>query len=228
MHASDKATDSDTRHGRIVHHHRPAAPGRDAPLPGLLGLQSTAGNAAVVQMLRQTGQPSTGGAPQVQRMDAVRKQFNAATSLFALRRDEAAPGAPRQQAVKHIRDLLKDKGLEGEDTVGARVADSIDGIKTVAGEHGSREIHRVFMDPKLAELYAIPNNDPRAPEAHKRIAAAELEYWNAEHRKDPSAGTKIATDVDLATRARLQQNVGGVTSHMRQMQAAFHKEMENR
>ncbi|MFD6431471.1 hypothetical protein [Streptomyces venezuelae] len=36
---------------------RPAAPA-DTPLPGLLGLQGAAGNAAVVQMLRRAGQPA--------------------------------------------------------------------------------------------------------------------------------------------------------------------------
>ncbi|MFI7320137.1 hypothetical protein [Streptomyces venezuelae] len=36
---------------------RPAAPA-DAPLQGLLGLQGSAGNAAVVQMLRRAGQPA--------------------------------------------------------------------------------------------------------------------------------------------------------------------------
>ncbi|MFD5426754.1 DUF4157 domain-containing protein [Streptomyces sp. NPDC127084] len=169
----------------------------------------------------------TGGAPQVQRMEAIKKQVKAATSLFGLAKDEVAPGAPRQRAVKHIRDLLKEQGLEGEDTVGSRVADAIDGIKTVGGERGSRTIHEVFTRPELAELYAIPNSDPRAPEAHKRIAAMELAYWQAEHQRAPSEGTRIATQVDVATRVQLQQSVGATTAYMRRFGSAFDRDMGN-
>ncbi|AZQ38559.1 DUF4157 domain-containing protein [Streptomyces cyaneochromogenes] len=166
-----------------------------------------------------------GEAPQVQRMEAIKKQASAALSLFGLRRDEVAPGAPRQKAAQHIRDVLKARGLEGEDTVGSRVADAIDGIRTVAGEHGSRDIHTVFTQPELAELYAIPNSDPRSKDAHEKIAECEREYWLAQHKANPTRGTQIAIDVDVQTRVRLQRTVGGTTSYMRQFQEAFRKSM---
>ncbi|MFE2374517.1 DUF4157 domain-containing protein [Streptomyces sp. NPDC059398] len=53
MHSSDRDIDANAGHGRIPTHRSPAR--TDAPLPGLLGLQGNAGNAAVVQMLRQSG-----------------------------------------------------------------------------------------------------------------------------------------------------------------------------
>ncbi|MGW8784029.1 eCIS core domain-containing protein [Streptomyces sp. NPDC055796] len=174
------------------------------------------------------GDARTGGVPQVQRMEAIKKQLSAAASIFGLRQDEVSPGAPRQTAAKHIRDELKARGLEGQDTVGARVADAIDGIKTVAGEHGARDIHSVFTRAELAELYAIPSNDPRAKEAHERIAAMEYAYWTAQHQANPTRGTQIAIGVDVQTRVGLQQTVGGTTAYMRQFQEAFRRDMENR
>ncbi|WP_420714810.1 DUF4157 domain-containing protein [Streptomyces sp. WM6372] len=173
------------------------------------------------------GEARTDGVPQVQRMEAIRKQFSAAASIFGLRRDEVSPGAPRQTAAKHIRDQLKERGLEGEDTVGARVADAIDGIKTVAGEHGARDIHSVFTRAELTELYAIPSNDPRADQAHARIAAIEYAYWSAQHAARPTRGTQIAVGVDVQTRVGLQKTVGGTTAYMRQFQKAFREDMEN-
>ncbi|MFF0217291.1 eCIS core domain-containing protein [Streptomyces vinaceus] len=174
------------------------------------------------------GTVRTDGVPQVQRMEAIKKQISAAASIFGLRQDEVSPGAPRQKAAKHIRDELKARGLEGQDTVGSRVADAIDGIKTVAGEHGARDIHSVFTRAELAELYAIPSNDPRAKEAHERIAAMEYAYWTAQHQANPTRGTQIAVGVDVQTRVGLQQTVGGTTAYMRQFQEAFRKDMENR
>ncbi|WP_159774630.1 eCIS core domain-containing protein [Streptomyces sp. HM190] len=165
------------------------------------------------------------GAPQVQRMEMIKKQVSAAVSIFGLRRDEVAPGTPRQKAAQYIRDMLKEQGLEGKDTVGSSVADAIDGIRTVAGEHGARDIHTVFMRPEMAELYAIPNNDPRAKEAHEKIAEQELAYWRAQHQAKPTRGTQIAIGVDVKTRAGLQRTVGGTTSYMRQFQEAFRKDM---
>ncbi|WP_406145101.1 DUF4157 domain-containing protein [Streptomyces sp. NBC_01012] len=180
------------------------------------------------EALRDTAEaPRTGEAPPVQRMEEIKKQIGAAAGLFSLRSDTVAPGAPRQKAIQHIRGVLKEEGLEGQDTVGARVADAIDGIKTVAGEHGSREIDKVFANPAFKELYKIPNDDPRAKAAHKAIAEQEYAYWSAEHAKSPSEGTRVATSVDVATRVGLQQRVGATTQYMRQFGNAFNKEMGN-
>ncbi|MFD5514244.1 DUF4157 domain-containing protein [Streptomyces sp. NPDC127051] len=177
---------------------------------------------------RAAGAAHTDGVPQVQRMQTIKKQFSAAASIFGLRRDEVSPGAPRQTAAKHIRDQLKALGLEGEDTVGARVADAIDGIKTVAGEHGARDIHTVFTQAELTALYAIRSDDPRAEDAHKTIASTELAYWTAQHNANPTRGTQIAIGVDVQTRVGLQKTVGGTTAFMRQFQDAFRRDAENR
>jgi len=204
-----------------------------------LALQRSIGNAAVSRLVEQSrhqhgagcghaqSAPAEAPAP-VQRMDELKKQFSAATSLFGLRKDQQAQGAPRQQAVQHIRTALEKEGLAGKDTVGARVADSIDGIKTVAGEHGSRTIDTVFKNPALLPLYLIPNDDPRAAEAHRTIARAEYAYWAAQHAGNPTVGTKIATDVDVETRVRLQNRVGGTAAYMRRFQDAFQQDMGSR
>jgi hypothetical protein len=207
----------------------------------MMALQRSVGNAAVVRSMAQQRHehgPSCGhqvqrmpadrahGAPQIQRMEEFKKQVKAATSLFSLRKDEMAPGAPRQKAATHIRRVLKDRGLEGQDTVGSRVADAIEGIRTVAGEHGSRTINTVFERPELAELYALPNSDPRAAAAHEAIAKQEHAYWSAEHAKNPSRGTQIAIDVDVSTRVNLQQRVGATTAYMRQFESAFRNQQD--
>ncbi|RSS78576.1 DUF4157 domain-containing protein [Streptomyces sp. WAC06614] len=173
-----------------------------------------------------TATVGTGEVAPVQRMETIKKQLSAATSIFGLRRDEVAPGAPRQVAAKHIRDQLKALGLEGEDTVGARVADAIDGIKTVAGEHGARDIHSVFTRAELTALYAIRSDDPRADQAHEAIAAMEYAYWTAQHKANPTRGTQIAVGVDVQTRVGLQKTVGGTTQFMRQFQEAFRRDAD--
>ncbi|WP_189895443.1 hypothetical protein, partial [Streptomyces canarius] len=132
-------------------------------------------------------------------------------SVLRLNQDPRPTTNSRQLAITHIDKVLKDSGLEGQETVGSGIARSIEAIRVAAGENGARDIHTVFQRPELAELYKIPADDPRAEQAHRFIAEQELAYWKKQHAENPTIGTKIAIDVPVATRVQLQKTVGSAT-----------------
>ncbi|CAM5294278.1 hypothetical protein SCANM63S_02310 [Streptomyces canarius] len=139
--------------------------------------------------------------------DMIRSSF----SVLRLNQDPRPTTNSRQLAITHIDKVLKDSGLEGQETVGSGIARSIEAIRVAAGENGARDIHTVFQRPELAELYKIPADDPRAEQAHRFIAEQELAYWKKQHAENPTIGTKIAIDVPVATRVQLQKTVGSAT-----------------
>ncbi|MFE7859484.1 hypothetical protein [Streptomyces sp. NPDC057403] len=128
--------------------------------------------------------------------------------IMDLRQDPAPQASnPRQEAMSHIHTVLNEGGAQGV-TVGHAVAAAIEGIRYGAGEHGARDVHRVFMDPALTNAYLTPLNSPYAQMAHRQIAQAEFNYWDQQNRQNPTRGTQVAVSFDVDQRVQLQSNIG--------------------
>ena len=144
--------------------------------------------------------------PTVQR--GILDQLGAIVRVPLIRQDPTPPGQPRQDSIDHINKTLEDAGVANQETVGSGVAAAIGAIQLPIGEHGARDVHTVFTDPSLTELYKIKKGEPGFQEAHEKIAATELEYWERQHATNPSAGTQVAAGVNVRTRVELQKNMG--------------------
>ncbi|MGW3460280.1 hypothetical protein ACWDE9_12045 [Streptomyces olivaceoviridis] len=144
----------------------------------------------------------------------------AGLNVVRLNQDEHSARNPRQTAMTHIQGVLNSAGMQDADTVGRGVSSSIEAIRAVAGERGGRDVDRVFTNPQFNELYTIRSNDPRAPEAHRAIAAEEYRYWQNQHAARPTVGSNVAVNVPVDTRVRLQQTIGAATDWARRFEQA--------
>lgn len=124
-------------------------------------------------------------------------------------RSDPAPQAskPREDSMSHIHGVLNQQGVQ-EFTVGHAVAAAIEGIRYGAGEHGARDVHKVFTDPALTSAYLTPLDSPKAEAAHRKIAHAEYEYWREQHAQQPSAATQAAVSFSVDRRVELQSQIG--------------------
>ncbi|MDQ0808409.1 hypothetical protein QFZ63_000123 [Streptomyces sp. B3I7] len=188
--------------------HSHSAQGGAPPLDGPIS-QAT-GNAAPSSSRQQDAGGGLGGgaAKRASVLDLARTGLQ----ILKIRKDDLPESGrqPRRESMEHIATVLKQEDLQGRETVGSGVRNSIEAIWTVAGEHGARDVHKVLTDPELSPLYKLPANDPGARAAHAIIAAKELEYWTQQHQIRPSVGTTLATALPAATRAGIQERMGSV------------------